>query len=56
MVMSQDEFAQALGVTSRAVQKWESGNAEPHPKNIRAMSELTGHSPSWFLGLEEAVA
>lgn len=53
---TQQEFATELGVSWRAVQKWESGENEPRPSSIRAMAAVTGRSAAYFLGIEEAVA
>ena len=38
--MSQMELAQALAVSTSAVQKWESGASEPGAKLLRKMAEL----------------
>lgn len=41
--MSQDEFAQQMGVSKRTVAYWESGEKTPHPKTVRKINELLVH-------------
>ena len=38
--MSQDEFAELIGVTKRTVVYWEAGEKVPHPKTYRKIVEL----------------
>lgn len=42
--LSQTELAQALEVSTSAVQKWEGGASEPGAKTLRRMAELFGVS------------
>ncbi len=47
--LSQEAFAEALGVSRQSVSKWESGNALPDTDKIIAMSELFGVSTDYLL-------
>lgn len=38
--LSQDEFADLMGVSKRTVAYWESGEKTPHPKTLRKINEL----------------
>lgn len=40
--MSQQEFADKLGVSKDTVFNWENGKAEPSATHLRKMSELSG--------------
>lgn len=40
--MSQDEFAELVGVSKRTVVYWEAGDKTPHPKTYRKIMELLG--------------
>lgn len=46
--LSQQEFADSLGASLRAVQFWESGTHEPRPQTLRKISELSGRPIAWF--------
>ena len=46
---SQQEFADKLGVSRSAVQKWESGRAEIKISRLRAIADLTGFELNDFL-------
>ena len=47
--LSQETFAEALGVSRQSVSKWESGSALPDTDKIIAMSELFGVSTDYLL-------
>lgn len=47
--LSQEAFAEALGVSRQSVSKWESGAALPDTDKIIAMSELFGVSTDYLL-------
>lgn len=40
--MTQEQVAEALGVSRQAVSKWESGAAEPTTSNLLALAKLYG--------------
>ena len=42
MEMTQQQLAQVLGVTNKAVSKWESGTADPSTSNLLALAKLFG--------------
>lgn len=50
---SQDELAERLGVSRQSVSRWETGQAEPSPENLRAMCALYQVSADYLL-LEDA--
>ena len=52
--LSQEAFAEQLGVSRQSVSKWESGTAVPDTEKILAMSELFGVSTDYLLKNEEA--
>lgn len=52
--LSQEAFAEKLGVSRQSVSKWESGTAVPDTEKILAMSELFGVSTDYLLKGEEA--
>ena len=47
--MSQEQLAEALGVSRQAVSKWELGEAVPDVSRVVAMSELFGVSTDYLL-------
>ena len=47
--MTQRELAEALGVTDKAVSKWESGTADPSTSNLLALAKLFGVSAEELL-------
>ncbi len=49
--LSQQEFADKLGVTRQTVSKWESGKIKPSADNLMAMSRLFGVSTDYILNL-----
>ncbi len=52
--LSQEAFAEALGVSRQSVSKWESGTALPDTDKIIAMSKLFGVSTDYILKDESA--
>ncbi len=52
--LSQEAFAEKLGVSRQSVSKWESGAAVPDTEKILAVSELFGVSTDYLLKDEEA--
>lgn len=42
--MSQEQVAEALGVSRQAVSKWENGSSEPSTANLMALAKLYGLS------------
>ena len=52
--LSQEAFAEQLGVSRQSVSKWESGTAVPDTEKILAMSEIFGVSTDYLLKNEEA--
>ena len=48
--LSQEAFAEKLGVSRQSVSKWESSGALPDIDKIIAMSELFGVSTDYLLG------
>lgn len=53
--LSQESFAEKLGVSRQSVSKWESGTALPDTDKIIAMSELFGVSTDYILKNEPSV-
>lgn len=51
--LTQPDLADALDVTTRTVQNYESGDTKPY-KNIAQIAEITGVSTRWLLHGEEA--
>lgn len=51
--MTQAEMAQRLGVTNKAVSKWETGKAKPTTNTLRKMAVLFGVSVDALLGIRE---
>lgn len=45
---NQAEWARRLGVTTRAVQRWEAGDRAPRPRYLRMMAMMSGHPVAWF--------
>ncbi len=51
--MSQEQLAEAIGVSRQAVSKWESEQASPDPEKIIALSEIFGVTTDYLLkGIE----
>ena len=42
--LTQQELAEILGVTNKAVSKWESGTSDPSTSNLLALAKLYGIS------------
>ena len=47
--MTQEDVAEALGVSRQAVSKWETGVAEPSTSNLLALAKLYGVDPGELL-------
>ncbi|MDT3398712.1 helix-turn-helix transcriptional regulator [Streptomyces sp. B1866] len=45
---SQEQFAEALAVDRTTVQRWESGDADPHPRQRRKIAQLLKVTPEEF--------
>lgn len=52
--MTQLEFSQLLGVTSRTVQHWEAGTTEPRVQQLRRLSGIASKPIAWFYEEEAA--
>ena len=52
--LSQSELADKLGVTDKAVSKWENGKSKPTTNTIRKLSALFGVSVEKLLQMKEA--
>lgn len=50
--MTQQSLAQALDVSTSAVQKWERGQAEPNTRTLQKMADLFGVSMDELCGHE----
>jgi transcriptional regulator with XRE-family HTH domain len=50
MGLDQKSFAKQLGFHPDTIQSWEVGRAQPRPKTLRHIAELTGLSISHFFG------
>lgn len=51
--LTQEKFAEKLGVSRTAVAKWENGYAEPTLQNIIGISEIFDVSSDFLLGIEK---
>ena len=54
--LSQSDFGQQLGVTNRAVSKWEKGVAMPSTETLLEISKIFGVPLDYFLREELTVA
>ncbi len=54
--LSQEEFADRLGVSRQAVSKWETGQSVPDSEKAAAMAKFFGVSLDWLINGEEAAA
>ena len=52
--LTQVALARAVGVTTRAVQKWEAGKAEPRAAVLREIALATGKDLGFFFEAEVA--
>lgn len=43
--LSQEQLAQAIGVSRRAITNWETGQAEPRGRNLRGLERMLGDEP-----------
>ncbi len=43
MGLTQERFAQAVGVTFSTVNQWENGHRQPHPFLLRRLMEMDEH-------------
>lgn len=48
--VSQERFAELLGVSRRSSGRWETGASAPHLKQLTRIAELTDRSVAWLLG------
>jgi DNA-binding transcriptional regulator YiaG len=48
LALTQTEFADAIGVTLRTVQTWESGRVEIRLRHLRRLAVLTHKSISYY--------
>ncbi len=46
--VSQDRFAELIGVSPRTPQRWEAGDAEPRASYLDRISEVTGKPIGFF--------
>ncbi|MDE7257585.1 MAG: helix-turn-helix domain-containing protein, partial [Clostridia bacterium] len=54
--LSQEEFADKLGVSRQAVSKWETGQSVPDSEKAAAMAKFFGVSLDWLINGEEPFA
>ena len=47
--LTQNELAEKLGITDRAVSKWEKGTSDPSTSNLLALAKLYGVSAEELL-------
>lgn len=53
--ISQETFAEKLGVSRQAISKWECGTAAPDLDNLLAISKLFGVTTDWLLDDEQEI-
>ena len=53
--LTQNELAEVIGYSGRAVQTWEQGERTPRAHALREISKATNKPLSWFF-MEEGVA
>ena len=51
--MSQEELAEAIGVSRQAVSKWETGDASPDINKLLALSKVFNVTTDWLLSNED---
>lgn len=49
--LSQEDAAHRIGIGLRALQRWESGESEPHKRNLRRLADAFGISVAEFFEL-----
>lgn len=54
--LSQEEFADKLGVSRQAVSKWETGQSVPDSEKAAAMAKFFGVSLDWLINGDEVPA
>ena len=54
--LSQEEYADKLGVSRQAVSKWETGQSVPDCEKAAAMAKFFGVSLDWLINGEESAA
>ena len=47
--LNQTEFGKKIGITMRAVQKWENGESKPQQSTIKALISTFNVNPDWLL-------
>lgn len=52
--LSQEQLAEALGVSRQSISKWESGASTPEPEKLIALSRYFAVSVDHLLGIEQA--
>ena len=52
--LSQEKFANAIGLTQSAVGNWESGNREPNFETMKKIADFFGVSVDYLLGRADA--
>lgn len=52
--MSQQELAETLAVSRRAITNWETGAAEPRGRNINSLDRVLGDATTPEVGLHDA--
>lgn len=54
--LSQEMFAEKMGVSRQAVSKWETGDSQPEVSKITPLAKLFGVSTDWLLSEDEPEA
>ena len=45
-ILTQEELAQAVGVSKMTIYSWERGETSPRPAHIRKLAEVLGRTPT----------
>ncbi len=53
-VLSSNDVAAALGVSSSTISRWKNGHTFPDASEIMRISAIVGHPPSWFFSDAES--
>lgn len=53
---TQASLAEKVGVTTRAVQRWEGGHFTPSPRRLVVLAEVLDCAPEWFYEAEQEPA